>query len=92
MKRFTLCTAAFLWMLAGCSVKPSPSIQQPEKEISGVYQGTAWGNNGEIRVEITLEAGSIKNIEVLDHQETKGISDLRLRLFRNRLSRHNLSR
>lgn len=78
MKRFTLCTAAFLWMLAGCSVKPSPSIQQPEKEISGVYQGTAWGNNGEIRVEITLEAGSIKNIEVLDHQETKGISDLPL--------------
>ena len=46
MKRFTLCTAAFLWMLAGCSVKPSPSIQQPEKEISGVYQGTAYGYSG----------------------------------------------
>ena len=77
MKRFTLCTAAFLWMLAGCSVKPSPSIQQPEKK-SAVFIREPPGEQR--RNPCRNYAGSRfnKNIEVLDHQETKGISDLPL--------------
>lgn len=78
MKKFILCLAAFMLIITGCSAQPSPSAQQPEQDLSGAYQGTAWGNNDEINVEVILEAGSIKSIEVLDHHETKGISDLPL--------------
>lgn len=39
----------------------------------GVYQGEATGNNGNIKVEVTVKDGFIDTIEVLEHHETSTI-------------------
>ena len=39
----------------------------------GVYQGEATGNNGTIKVEVTVKDGFIDTIEVLEHHETSSI-------------------
>lgn len=42
---------------------------------SGTYQGTADGHNGPVDVEVVVEDGEITSVEILDHQESEGISD-----------------
>lgn len=41
----------------------------------GSYEGIGQGHNGEIRVEVTIEGGEISEIKVLDHIETKVLTD-----------------
>lgn len=41
----------------------------------GTYEGTGLGNNGEIRVSVTLDESRITEIQVLEHAETQGIGD-----------------
>lgn len=42
---------------------------------AGTYTGVGQGNNGEIKVNVTVDESSIKSIEVVEHAETAGLSD-----------------
>lgn len=42
---------------------------------AGTYTGTGQGHNGEITMEVTVDESSIKDIKVLEHKESPGISD-----------------
>lgn len=63
-----------------------PTIKAPQKETEeqatpevqgnykdGTYTGTGTGNNGEIKVEVTVADGNITKIDVTEQQETEGI-------------------
>lgn len=41
----------------------------------GTYEGTGLGNNGEIKVRVTLDENEITDIQVVEHKETTGIGD-----------------
>lgn len=55
-------------------------VEEEEETTSemedGVYTGSAIGNGGELVVEVTVENGEVTDIEVVDHLETKMISDM----------------
>ncbi|WP_071396329.1 flavocytochrome c [Bacillus tuaregi] len=42
---------------------------------AGTYTGVGKGNNGDIKVEVEVDDDSILAINVLEHNETKGLSD-----------------
>lgn len=42
---------------------------------NGVYEGSANGMGGAVKVAVTVEDGKISGVEVLEHKETAGISD-----------------
>lgn len=46
-----------------------------EGYTAGTYVGKANGNNGEIKVEVTVADGKISDVKVLEHSETKGLGD-----------------
>lgn len=48
-----------------------PDVQGNYKD--GVYEGTGKGNNGEIKVEVTVEGGNIVSVVLKEHRETQGI-------------------
>ena len=41
----------------------------------GTYEGAGEGNNGEVKVQVTVTEDAITAIEVTEHMETPGISD-----------------
>lgn len=41
----------------------------------GIYEGVGQGNSGEIRVRVEIKDQQIRSIDILDHNETKGVSD-----------------
>ena len=41
----------------------------------GTYTGEATGNNGAVKVAVTVDAQSILSVEVVEHSETAGICD-----------------
>jgi uncharacterized protein with FMN-binding domain len=49
----------------------------PEKVVlkDGTFEGTARGHNAPLKVKVTIKDGKIKEIIVLEHKETPGISD-----------------
>lgn len=48
-----------------------PAVQGNYKD--GVYEGTGKGNNGDIKVEVTVEDGNIVSVVLTEHAETAGI-------------------
>lgn len=57
--------------------KSTSEQKKDDKEIldlkgikDGIYVGASQGNGGDIKVEVTIENGKIKNIKVLSHSET----------------------
>lgn len=49
----------------------TPEVQGGYKD--GVYEGTGKGNNGDIKVEVTVEGGNIVSVVLKEHGETEGI-------------------
>ena len=49
----------------------APSAQGNFKD--GVYEGTGKGNNGDIKVEVTVKDGNIVSVVLKEHAETEGI-------------------
>lgn len=47
----------------------------------GLYQKTAPGHNGDIKVSVSLSSGKITDIKVIEHQETALLSDNALNLI-----------
>jgi uncharacterized protein with FMN-binding domain len=41
----------------------------------GTYTGEGQGNNGPVKVEVTVEGGKITEVSVIEHQETPVLSD-----------------
>lgn len=53
------------------SAEAAPEVQGNFKD--GVYEGTGKGNNGDIKVEVTVEGGNITSVVLKEHGETEGI-------------------
>lgn len=49
----------------------APAVKGNFKD--GVYEGTGKGNNGDIKVEVTVKDGSITSVVLKEHGETEGI-------------------
>jgi len=67
MKRVIACTAA-LAVAAGLLINPVAV------KAANVYTGVGQGRNGDVTVEVTVNGNKIASVEVIDHQETKGIA------------------
>lgn len=59
-----LCSAVLTFALTACS-----------SAESSVYQGEGQGNNGVVKVEVTMDKEVIKSVSVTEHQESAGIAD-----------------
>lgn len=55
--------------------KASPESSTEGSFEDGTYQGAAQGHAGEIKLQLTVESGEIKEIEVLAQNETAGLGD-----------------
>lgn len=53
---------------------PTETVAGDELE-DGMYTGSADGYGGPIEVEVTVEAGEIIDLAILDHSESEGVSD-----------------
>lgn len=57
---------AMLWVMVSCG---------GAKYNDGTYEGTAAGRNGDVVVSVTVSGGKIASVEVIQHEETAGLSD-----------------
>ena len=57
---------AMLWVMVSCG---------GAKYTDGTYSGTAAGRNGDIVVSVTVTNGKIASVDIVQHEETAGISD-----------------
>lgn len=65
-------------MLVGCGKKEEVVTEETDiskEDVSGTFVGEAAGYGGNIKVEVELDKGEIKDIKVVDHNETVRISD-----------------
>lgn len=42
---------------------------------AGTYTGSAKGNGGDVKVEVTVDETSIKEVKILEHKETEGLAE-----------------
>lgn len=69
MKRLMYMTVVLVVLaalLVGCS---------SGKYRDGTYTGEAQGNNGPVKVSVTVKSGKITDVNVISHNETPGLSD-----------------
>ncbi len=66
----------------GGNTEPTIVVETTEEEVKpeveanfkdGVYTASAQGNNGPVKVEVTVKDGEIVTIKLLEHTETSGI-------------------
>lgn len=78
---------AMVLSLASCAGKTPDPTATPEAPTSqwadGTYTGSANGMNGAVKVSVTVEGGKITKVDVLEHQETPGVSDPALEAIPN---------
>ncbi|MEG1878991.1 MAG: FMN-binding protein, partial [Pseudoflavonifractor sp.] len=83
-----LLSGAMLLTMAGCGGKPSTTAEpsaspaQPSASLApvgkftdGTFTGSANGNNGPIKVTVTVAGGDITAVTVDEHKETAGICE-----------------
>lgn len=68
-----LCIIMILSIVA-CQPKTSNSTESG-KFNAGTYTAIATGHNGDIKIELIVDDSSIKDVKVLEHIESPGISD-----------------
>ncbi len=71
MKKFMLVVSSLTIMsmtVVGCGSK-APAY------VDGTYSGVGSGLNADINVEVEVAEGNISAVNVLEHEETEGISD-----------------
>ena len=78
-----LLLSAMLIFAAGCNEKVAEEPAQPEETnvqamTAGEYEVSVKGYQDGMKVKVTLDANSIKAIEVLEHNDTAGVSDAAL--------------
>lgn len=73
---------SMVFSLAACTSTNGPedngSPEVESKYNAGTYTGTADGHNGEVKVEVEFSDTEILSVQVVDHSETAGISDVAL--------------
>lgn len=69
MKKFLSLLCALVMVLS------MSSFAMAEGLVDGVYEGTANGYGGELKVSVTVTDGKIADVVVVSHGETAGISD-----------------
>lgn len=69
MKKFLSLLCALVMVLS------MSSFAMAEGLVDGVYEGTANGYGGELKVNVTVTDGKIADVVVVSHGETAGISD-----------------
>ncbi|MEW9095802.1 MAG: flavocytochrome c [Clostridiaceae bacterium] len=78
MRRFKklsmVMTLIFMFSLVGCGGSKNASGDKA-KFKSGKYIAEAKGHNGNIKLEVEVDEEKIKDIKILEHKETKGLSD-----------------
>lgn len=60
--------------IIGCQSQPAKSSGETLFE-AGTYTASATGHNGDITVEVTVDEYEIKEVKILEHSESPGISD-----------------
>lgn len=77
---FLLMASLSLAFLAGCQDTSSNSAEEEGNNSSeeieledGTYNATAQGYGGELAAEVVVESGEIKDIEVLEHEESSPV-------------------
>ena len=71
MKKIIMVVCAALLVFSGCSVGKSGA----NKKVSGTFRGTAQGMRAPIVVDVTLEKGEIKDVTVVQNEDSPVISD-----------------
>lgn len=61
---------ASLFAISCCGFYSSPSYAKEQ-----IYEAKAPGKHGDVAVNVTFDKDKIKSIEIVEHHETKGISD-----------------
>ena len=67
----TLLTLFMVFILVGCASEPAAEAVY----TAGTYSATSKGMNGDIDVSVTVDDYEIKEVVVVNHSETDGISD-----------------
>ena len=71
MKKIIMVVCAALLVFSGCSVGKSGA----NKKLNGTFRGTAQGMRAPIVVDVTLEKGEIKDVTVVQNEDSPVISD-----------------
>ena len=66
----TMCAAMMVSVLTGCS-----SEEEKAKFTAGTYTQTVKGHNADITLDVVVDETTIKEINVVSHNESAGISD-----------------
>lgn len=66
---------ALVMSFAGCSSNKAASKEAKSLYKAGKYTSVAKGFGGDLTVEVEFSADKIKNVTILSHSETKGVSD-----------------
>ncbi len=74
MKSKTKKASYFLLAMSGL-VLAACQNDSSDGDMSGTYQGTGEGYQGDIITEVTVEDGKIKTIEVIESEETKDLAE-----------------
>lgn len=67
-----LCIIMILSMVA---CQPKSASTESSMFKAGTYAASSAGHNGDVKVEVTVDDSSIKDVKVLEHIESPGISD-----------------
>lgn len=85
MKKFMLVVSSLVIMsmvMVGCGSKEAAYVD-------GTYEGKGQGAMSEITVSVEVKDGKISAVDVLDHDETEGISDEALVEIPNKIVEKN---
>ncbi|BDR72693.1 urocanate reductase [Clostridium tetani] len=79
MKKLKSFKRIFCLLFCLTLVTSAIGCQSKDKSVAtfkaGTYVGTAKAHNGELKLEVTVDKESIKEIKILEHKESPGISD-----------------
>ncbi|WP_243447703.1 flavocytochrome c [Clostridium tetani] len=79
MKKLKSFKRIFCLLFCLTLVTSAIGCQSKDKSVAtfkaGTYAGTAKAHNGELKLEVTVDKESIKEIKILEHKESPGISD-----------------
>ncbi|MCB2292241.1 FMN-binding protein [Clostridium algoriphilum] len=85
MKKLLILTLTIVLALVGCGTKP---IIYKE----GTYEGTAQGHIGPIKVQILTDKYNIKQIKIMEQQETPVIGEIVYKEIPKRVIKANTSK
>jgi len=60
--------------MVACQPKATDSVESSMFK-AGTYTATTAGHNGDLKVEVTVDDSSIKDVKILEHNESPSISD-----------------